>query len=148
MAQNKTAAGEMFNGQAIAEQFAADFITDKGAVSESVLEAAYDEFLHELHKNYERDFEEVDSELVCSDTKERKYKSVENLSNHGIFEITYDIVTINTREANRLGYRTPGGLKFTGKWYMTRKRAERSGYPVHDTVAWDNNINKFVKSMG
>ena len=148
MARNKTANGEMFNGQQIAEQFAADFITDRGAVSESVLEAAYDEFLLELHEDYERDFEEVDNELVCDDTKERKYKSVENLSNHGIFEIIYDIVTLNVREANRLGYRTPGGLKFKGKWYMTRKRAESGGYPIHDTVAWDNNINKFIKAMG
>jgi len=146
--ENIKATGRPFHSQRDALDFAVSFIREHQAVSESTLEISYDEYLRGVHKfdNYDETFE-ADLEMVCSDTKERRNKNMQNLSNHGIFEMDYDIVTINIREANRLGYKTPGGLKFSEKWYMTRRRAEQSGYPVHDTVAWDNNIKRLLKSI-
>jgi len=141
MSENIRTTGRPYHSQKDAEMFAVEYIKEHGAVAESVLEDAYDEFLHEMHKRYEELFE-ADLEMVCDEKKERRYKCLENLSNHGNYEIYHDIVTVNIREANRLGYKSPYGLKFKEKWYMTRNRAERYGYPIHDTVSWDNNEKK------
>jgi len=146
MAESIKGTGIPFHGQAAAELFAADYIHEVGVVAQSVLEDAYDEWLHEMHRKYEDEFP-ADFEMVCGDSKERRFKCLENLSNHGNYEITHDIVTVNIRECNRLGHRTPGGLKFREKWFMTRKRAEGYGYPVHDTALWDNNINKLAREI-
>jgi hypothetical protein len=144
MSESIKGSGRLYHNQADAELFAVEYIKEVGAVEETVLEDAYDEWLRQWHENYDTVYE-ADTEMVCDDKKERRNKCLENLSNHGVFEIEHDIVTINVREANRLGYKTPGGLKFKGKWYMTRVRAERDGYPVHDTVDWDNNITRLLK---
>lgn len=130
-----------YHGQKDAERFAVDFIKSRGMVSQSVLEEMYEDYLRVVEKHYDKYFG-ADFELVCDDSKERKNKCLENLSNHGNYEIFHDIVTINVREANRLGYRAPTGLKFKEKWYMTRDYAEAKGYPVHDTASWDKNSTK------
>ena len=138
---NIRTSGRPYHNQKDAEHFAVDYINKRGMVSQSVLEDEYGDWLNEMHENYEKDFD-ADLELVCGDGTERKNKCMENLSNHGVYEIDHDIVTINVREANRLGYKTPSGLKFNDKWFMKREHAKRMGYPIHDTVSWDKNANR------
>jgi len=133
--------GRPYHNQHDAEQFSVDFINKHGLVSQATLEASYEQWLHDVDRIYE-----ADEETVCNDSKERMHKCLENLSNHGVYEIDYDIVTINVREANRLGYRTPGGLKFVGQHYARRDVAERYGYPVHDTTKWDKNWTRRTKN--
>jgi hypothetical protein len=80
----------------------------------------------------------ADNELICGKNHvARMSKILQNTSNHGGLELNHNIVTLASREANRLGYKTPSGLKFKETWYMTRKFADRHGYPVHDTTEWD-----------
>jgi hypothetical protein len=129
--------GRPYHTQADAEEFAVNFIKIHGMVSQSNLEAAYEDWLSEVDTIHE-----ADQEMVCSESKERMYKCLENLSNHGVYEIDHDIVTINIREANRLGYKTPGGLKFREKYFARRDMADRMGLPVHDTTQWDKNYTR------
>lgn len=117
-----------YTPQHILEEIAVPLIRKRGGASFSEILAAVEAEVKHV---------DADDELVCKGTRRRISKLLENTSNHGTLELNHNILTLSVREANRLGYKAPSGLKFKEVWYMTAAYAKLHGYPTLDTTNWN-----------